>query len=102
MEKLRNGVVIDGKMTQKAIVHVKSRSAGKTVIRITIFEGRKRQIRYMMKAVGSEVLELKRLQIGEVKLGNLSTGMWRVLKPGEVTNLLKQSGQNTRNPRNKK
>jgi len=94
IEKLRNGVVIEGKMTQKAIVHVKSRSAGKTVIRITIFEGRKRQIRYMMKAVGSEVLELKRLQIGDVKLGSLTTGMWRVLKPSEITNMLRQSGQN--------
>ncbi len=93
IEKLRSGVVIDGKMTQKAIVHVKSKTSGKTVLRVTIFEGRKRQIRYMLKAVSSEVMELKRLQIGDIKLGNLSTGMWRNLKPGEVLSLLRQSGQ---------
>ena len=56
-------------------------------IRMTIFEGRKRQIRYMIRNVGSEVLELKRLQIGNLSLGNLPVGMWRVLKPNEVMEL---------------
>jgi len=40
--------------------------------------------------VGSEVIELKRLQIGNVNLGKLPPGMWRLLKPVEVTGLQKQ------------
>lgn len=55
---------------------------------MTIYEGRKRQIRRMLKAVGSEVITLKRLQIGPLKLGSLPVGMWRVLKPAEVKNLM--------------
>ena len=84
VEMLRNGVMIEGKKTNKAIVFIKEKSKDTTLLRMTIFEGRKRQIRYMLHNVGSEVLELKRLQIGDVKLGKLPVGMWRVLKPSEV------------------
>jgi pseudouridine synthase len=92
LEQLRRGVKISGKVTQPAIVHVKKGKPEATVLRMTIFEGRKRQIRYMLKVVGSEVLELKRLQIGNLKLGKLPPGMWRMLKPGEVRLLLKNNG----------
>ena len=88
LEQLRSGVKISGKVTQPAIVHVKKRLSELTLLKMTIFEGRKRQIRYMLKTIGFEVLELKRLQIGNLKLGKLSTGMWRMLKPGEVRSLL--------------
>ncbi|RLC50512.1 MAG: hypothetical protein DRI23_06930 [Candidatus Cloacimonadota bacterium] len=94
LEKLRSGVVIDGKKTNPAIVHVNSSAENKSVLKMTIFEGRKRQIRYMIKAVGSEVLQLRRLQIGDVKLGNLPVGMWRILKPKEVESLLRYSSSN--------
>jgi pseudouridine synthase len=88
LEQLRRGVKISGKTTQPAIVHLKKTTPDVAVLRMTIFEGRKRQIRYMLKAVGSEVLELKRLQIGNLKLGKLPPGMWRMLKPGEIRSLL--------------
>ena len=74
-------------MTGPAIVHVKQREQNATIIKMIIFEGQKRQIRYMLKAVGSEVLELKRLQIGNLQLGKLPVGMWRFLKPQEVMEL---------------
>ncbi len=93
LEQLRRGVEISGKVTQPAIVHVKKRLSEFTLLRMTIFEGRKRQIRYMLKAVGSEVLELKRLQIGNLKLGKLPPGMWRMLKPVEIRSLLNYIGQ---------
>ena len=87
IKKLREGVMIDDKKTAPALVYVMKRLQNKTILRITIFEGRKRQIRYMLKKVDSEVLELKRLQIGDVKLGKLPVGMWRILKPNEVMKL---------------
>ncbi|MBC8416448.1 MAG: rRNA pseudouridine synthase [Candidatus Cloacimonetes bacterium] len=93
LEQLRKGVKISGKVTQPAIVHVKRRTSEVTILRMTIFEGRKRQIRYMLKAIGSEVLELKRLQIGNLKLGKLPPGMWRMLKPTEIRSLLNYKEQ---------
>lgn len=84
LDMLRNGVIIEGKKTSKAIVFIKERKKETTLLRMTIFEGRKRQIRYMLNKVGSEVLDLKRLQIGDVKLGKLPLGMWRMLKPSEI------------------
>jgi 23S rRNA pseudouridine2605 synthase len=87
IEKLRSGIEIEGVKTKPALVYVKLRKGEKSVLRMTIFEGKKRQIRVMLNIVGSEVLELKRLQIGDLKLGKLSVGMWRLLKPSEVQSL---------------
>jgi 23S rRNA pseudouridine2605 synthase len=88
VEKLRNGVMIETGKTQPALVFIKQRDEKKSVLKITIYEGQKRQIRYMMKAVGTEALELKRLQIGNLKLGKLPSGMWRFLKPNEYMDLV--------------
>ena len=96
IQKLRDGVMIEGKKTKPAFVKEKSKGENSSVLKITIFEGRKRQIRYMLKKVGSEVLELKRLQIGDVKLGTLPIGMWRVLKPNEVLTLIRLSERKQR------
>jgi 23S rRNA pseudouridine2605 synthase len=87
--ELRKGVKIESGMTQPAQVFIKGKGENKMILKITIYEGQKRQIRYMIKAVGSEVLELKRLQIGSVLLGKLPPGMWRMLKPSEVESLQK-------------
>jgi len=46
-------------------------------------EGRKRQIRRMCELVGLKVAGLKRVRIGEIRLGNLPEGMWRFIEPGE-------------------
>jgi pseudouridine synthase len=88
LSSLRKGVKIESGMTQPALVYIKQRGENSLVLRMTIYEGQKRQIRYMLKAVGSEVTSLKRLQIGPVELGKLPPGMWRMLKPSEVTKLL--------------
>ncbi len=91
LDELRKGIVIDGKKTLPATVFVKKRTNDETIIKITITEGRKRQIRRMISAVGGEVISLKRLQIGDVKLGKLPVGMWRFLLPSEVESLLRLS-----------
>ena len=52
-------------------------------LRFVLTEGKKRQIRRMCEAVGLQVLGLKRVRIGGVALGNLPTGQWRYLAPGE-------------------
>jgi len=94
IDKLRTGVTINGRKTKPAIVYVNNVKNNSTTLKMTIFEGRKRQIRYMLKSVGSEVTELKRLQIGNVKLNKLPVGMWRMLKPSEVSSLMRISKTN--------
>ena len=87
IETLRKGVKLSDGVTLPAGVFVKHRDENHTVLRITIREGRNRQIRRMIEAVGSSVMALKRLQVGTLKLGNLPQGMWRPLMPREVENL---------------
>jgi pseudouridine synthase len=55
---------------------------------ITLGEGRKRQIRRMIIAVGSRVLSLRRIRIGGLSLGSLPSGKWRELDPAEIALLL--------------
>jgi 23S rRNA pseudouridine2605 synthase len=57
--KLASGVELDGKLTLPAKVHVLSREPGRTVLLLTIFEGRNRQVRRMCEAIGLEVARLR-------------------------------------------
>ncbi len=85
--RLRNGVELDGVMTAKAgAENVKNPKHGAEV-KITIHEGRNRQVRRMLESVGSEVLSLKRLSIGSLTLGNLPEGKWRNLSDAEINKL---------------
>jgi len=84
LEQLRKGVMIEGYKTQSAGVYIKSNKPGETVLKIVITEGKKRQIRLMLEAVQRNVISLKRIQIGELKLDKLPTGMWRPCSPQEI------------------
>jgi 23S rRNA pseudouridine2605 synthase len=93
LKSLRDGIMLDGKMTQPARVFLKKQETSQTVLRMTISEGMNRQIRRMAEAVDLKVTSLKRLQFADVELGKLPTGMWRLLKPDEVLRLRKRTGQ---------
>jgi hypothetical protein len=54
---------------------------------LTIAEGRNRQVRRMLEAVGSKVLKLVRTAIGPVRIGDLPIGKWRTLTPEEIAAL---------------
>lgn len=83
---LSSGVRLDdGLMTGTAGVRIVSRD--RRWVEITIREGKKRQVRRMLKAVENEVMYLKRIAIGPVKLGPLERGKWRWLKPREISTL---------------
>lgn len=82
--KLSEGVVIDGRKTMPCTVLVLDKQPGRTVLQMTISEGRNRQIRKMCEAVGLEVARLKRTAVGPIKLGMLKPGTWRDLKPEEL------------------
>jgi len=86
--QIEKGVRIDGEMTAPARIESVTPAGGSTRVRIVIREGRKRQVRRMFEAIGSDVLELKRVRIGGLRLGDLPTGEWRELGEEEVRDLL--------------
>ena len=61
----------------------------KAVLKVTIHEGRNRQVRRMCAMVGMEVTRLIRIQEGSLNLGDLPSGKWRYLTDGEVKELQK-------------
>ena len=72
--EMSSGMVIDGKKTAPAEVRVVQREEGRCVLEIILREGRNRQIRKMCEQLGLEVPRLKRIAVGQVKLGGLKSG----------------------------
>jgi 23S rRNA pseudouridine2605 synthase len=84
LQRLRGGVELSDGPTKLAQV-VRSRdSASSTFLEITISEGRNRQVRRMIEAVGSRVRKLVRIAIGPLRIGDLQIGKWRMLTSAEV------------------
>lgn len=88
LNKLRNGVLLDGKLTAPAKVEVLKTAKRGYEIKVTIHEGRNRQVRRMFEAIGAEVISLKRISVGNVTLGNLPEGKWRHLNDAERQRLM--------------
>ena len=84
---LRAGVLLDGRKTSPAAVRIIKRETFATVLLITIHEGRNRQVRRMVEAVGHKVLLLRRVKFGPLELGNLARGEWRELTEAEIEKL---------------
>ena len=89
IETLKEGVVIDDQKTGKAIVKILEKKPKFTIVEITIFEGRNRQVRKMFDAIYRRVLELKRIKIGDLELGDLTVGQTRKLTTRELAYLKK-------------
>ncbi len=88
LNRLRRGVEIDGFTTSPAEVELIDSEEGRYAVRITIHEGKNRQVRKMFEAVGCKVMGLRREKIGTVELGNLPLGRWRHLTSHEVSYLM--------------
>ena len=87
LEVLRAGVELRDGPTRPALVERLRDPGGKTVFTITITEGRNRQVRRMVEAVGARVVSLKRIAIGTLELGALEAGAFRPLTSEEVLRL---------------
>lgn len=85
--RLKRGVMIEGKLTSPAEVRLIRKEGLYTDLVITIHEGRNRQVRKMIDAIGHQVVRLKRVQFGPVLLGDLPAGMWRKLNEDEIRKL---------------
>lgn len=97
IERLSRGIVLEGRRTAPAQVELlrERRTEGDTsVLRITIHEGRTRQVRKMADAIGHPVRTLKRVRIGPLADKNLKLGTYRELTPEEVRKL-RHAGRQT-------
>lgn len=90
IDRLSRGIVIEGRRTSPAQIELlrERRTEGDTsVLRVTIHEGRTRQVRKMADAIGHPVRTLKRVRIGPISDRTLRVGMFRELTPEEVRKL---------------
>jgi 23S rRNA pseudouridine2605 synthase/23S rRNA pseudouridine2604 synthase len=84
LREMAAGMMLGGKRTRPATVQ----RMGSRRFRITLQEGRNRQIRRMVAKTGNEVTSLKRIRFANIRLGNLAPGRWRYLTPAEKRDLL--------------
>lgn len=104
LERLKQGIMLEDGITAPAEVEYQDIDvdANEATIRITIYEGRNRQVRRMFDAIAHPVQRLKRVKFGELSLLNLKRGRTRMLTASEV-NELKQLALSKKNiERNKK
>lgn len=87
--RLENGVMVDGRKTARAKVRILGVKGLYTDILVSIHEGRNRQVRKMVEQVGHQVVMLRRIRFGPLKLEDLPRGMWRELTPDELRELKK-------------
>ncbi|MDN4619706.1 pseudouridine synthase [Paenibacillus sp. PsM32] len=94
LEKFRQGIQLEDGMTQPAEADYYDIDTEKkqATIRVTIHEGRNRQIRRMFEALSHKVIRLKRISFGELLVGNLKRGLYRHLTKEEIDKL-KSSGK---------
>jgi 23S rRNA pseudouridine2605 synthase len=95
---LAQGVELSDGITRPAIVRRVRDSAKYSFIELTITEGRNRQVRRMLEAVGTTVLKLVRTNLGPLSLGGLQIGQWRSLTPKEI-DLLKRTAASKKRKR---
>lgn len=81
---LAKGIDIGGFVTSKAEVKLLRHDKNSSLVEITIHEGKNRQVRRMFKAIGHNVEELQRIQLGKLEIGRLGVGKCRKLGPAEV------------------
>jgi 23S rRNA pseudouridine2605 synthase len=92
LRRLRRGITLEDGPVQPTSVKIVSAAGDKTLLKITIQEGRNRIVRRTMEAVGHPVRRLSRIGIGPVRLGNLKVGEYRDLTREELGGLLDLTG----------
>ena len=90
IEKLRTGVKLEDGMTVPAKIRKVEKTENNSWLEITIYEGRKRQIRRMMEKLGHSVLKLKRTRINGLELDELKPGRYRYLTSEEMNKIKKE------------
>ena len=89
LQKLRNGVELDGVKTLPALISKPKSADGLFKLEITIHEGKNRQVRRMFESIGVRVFALKRISIGGLKLGDLELKKCKYLSEDEIKTIFR-------------
>lgn len=81
---LRHGIKIEDYTTAPALAEIVETDGIKTTVKISIYEGKNRQVRKMLEAVGKMTANLKRVSFGNIELGDLKPGEWKYLSKTEI------------------
>lgn len=84
IDKMRHGIQLEEAMTWPCEIDVLGRDADRTILQMTLHEGRKRQIRRMIAIVGFSVMDLRRERVGNITLAGLKEGEYRPLTSKEI------------------
>ena len=84
VEQLRKGVRLDDGLARAVRAHIIKTAERGGLLRVVLVDGRQRQVRRMLAAVGCGVERLQRVRIGPLLLGDLEPGEYRALRPREV------------------
>jgi 23S rRNA pseudouridine2605 synthase len=92
LAKLKRGVKLEDGVAKALEASFAGRARGRGAVRLVLTEGRKREVRRMLDAVGLPVVRLVRTRVGSVRLGRLAAGERRELTPDEVRSLYRDAG----------
>ena len=93
LEAWQRGVLLDGELTAPARVNVVQSFKDSTLLRVVMYEGRKRQIRRVGALLGHPVQDLRRIRLGPLQLRDLDVGQWRYLTSKEIQKLESLKGR---------
>jgi pseudouridine synthase len=93
LQQLATGIFLEDGRTAPAKIGIKSVADGNAIVSLTIREGRKRQVKRMLQAIGHPVTQLQRIAVGPLTLGDLEPGCWRRPSKPELAALLNLKAQ---------
>ena len=93
LKRLESGIILDGKKTLPARVSFLRKGERKSWLRMTLYEGRNRQIKRMFEHFGYRVLKLRRVALGPLSIQGMQRGDLRKLRPNELDKLLRAMGE---------
>ena len=85
IDNWRKGINLEGKKTNPCKIEIIKKDLKNTTLKITLKEGRNRQIRKIVNLMGHKVLDLKRINFANIKLGNLKEGEWKLISVDEIS-----------------
>jgi 23S rRNA pseudouridine2605 synthase len=86
--RFTEGVEHEGELLKAERVRLVDSNNSHSVVELELAQGRNREVRRLFEVLGHEVVQLRRIQIGSIKLGELPVGKWRVLTPAEIKAVL--------------
>ena len=87
LDKWRSGIDLDGKKTNPCEINLIKKDSKCTFLKITLKEGRNRQIRRIVSLFGYKVLDLQRVNFANISLGSLKEGDWKLININKMQNL---------------